>query len=88
MLKLEISTMKEYKYLALAGNLTANRGTCTISYRVFIIPHRNCKVLDLYIIMIYLYMIKFNAKFPMINQLIPIFIALPNDPTSSPAMTI
>ena len=36
-----------YIYWALAGNLRENKGTCTISCKVLIIPHRYYKDPDL-----------------------------------------
>ena len=87
-MKLETSIINEYKYLALAGNFTVNRGTCTISYRVLIIPQRNYKDEDLNKSAYLSYISKFIAKFPITKLLLPALIALPNDPNISPAMTI
>ena len=46
----------------MAGNFKENNGTCTITWRVLIIPHKNCNELDI---------IKFIAKFPINNVYAP-----------------
>ena len=47
MLNYDTYTMNENMKEALAGKLIEKRGTCTINYKVFIIPHKYYKVPDL-----------------------------------------